>query len=128
MGPKYYKSYYFAVEGPGLKEKNLARLLMKIADFESLTYEHGAHKTISRLHLLVSTASKPPGGNDYFCMYGLDENQVEVIEDNGHLGCGFVPPELLVSLLGNSVPAERVFAIQVRLVGPFGIAKGLWYQ
>lgn len=71
-----------------------------------------------------------------FCMRQLNKNQIEVIEENGHMGCGFIPKSLLVEILGKTddgkkraaaVGASRVFAIQVRIFGPscLGIAKGM---
>ena len=59
----------------------------------------------------------------------LPSNQLDVIDDDGHLGCGFIHPSFLVQLLGNSQPAQRVFAIQVRIIGPssVGFAKGMLF-
>ena len=45
-----------------------------------------------------------------------EPDNFDVIDDNGHLGCGFIHPAYLVQLLGSSQPAQRVFAIQVRII------------
>ena len=51
VSDKYYKSYYLKLSpsNPSIKSA-----LLSIKEFESLTYEHGLHKTHSRLKLLVS--------------------------------------------------------------------------
>lgn len=132
MGNKYYKSYYLKLSDGGVR-RNIESALLSIGDFESLTYEHGPHKTLSRLKLLVSTSCRPPGGakdkSKQFCFHELPSKNFEVIEDDGHLGCGFIHPAYLVQLLGSSEPAQRVFAIQVRIIGPssVGIAKGMLF-
>ena len=130
MGNKYYKSYYLKLSDSGVT-RSIELALLSIGDFESLTYEHGPHKTHSRLKLLVSPSCRPPDGSksELFCFHEIPPNHFEVIEDNGHLGCGFIHPAYLKQLLGNSVPAQRVFAIQVRIIGPssVGIAKGMLF-
>ena len=59
----------------------------------------------------------------------LSPNQLDVIDDDGHLGCGFIHQSILVQILWNSQPAQRVFAIQVRIIGPssVGIAEGMLF-
>ncbi|KAL7545469.1 hypothetical protein ACHAWF_008824 [Thalassiosira exigua] len=129
MGNKYYKAYYLAVSGNDLKKMNRRLALQSIGDFESVTYDKGAHKTTSRLKLLVSPSCRPPGDKGIFCMYRLPQEKFELIEDDQHLGCGFISKDFLVELLGKSVPAQRAFAIQVRIIGPseIGIAKGVLF-
>lgn len=126
MGQHYYKSWYLGVTR-GRREINRKSALLAIGDFESLTFERGAHKTVSRLKLLVSPSSRPPGGGKDFCFHQMQESNFELIEDHGHLGCGFIHPGYLFELLGKSTPAKRVFAIQVRIIGPssVGVAKGM---
>ena len=55
----------------------------------------------------------------------VSKDSVEIIEENGHLGCGFIPKSLLVEVIGNSKAvtkisdvADRVFVIQVRATKP----------
>ena len=57
----------------------------------------------------------------------LPPDQFDVIDNNGHLGCGFIHSVFLVQLLGNSQPAQRMFAIQVRIIGlsSVNITKGM---
>ena len=57
----------------------------------------------------------------------LPPNQLDVISDVGHLGCGFLHPAFLVQLHGNSQPAQMGFAIQVRKIEPslVGIAENM---
>ncbi len=126
VGAKYYKSFYFGL-GKRDNESSLNSFLSTIADFESLTYEKGAHKAVSRLKLLFSGSRRLPGRTDKFCFYWLPKKDVKVIEDGGHLGCGFIDPDYLSDLLGNTPKAAEIFAVQVRMVGPssIGIAKGM---
>ena len=134
----YYNNYYLGVSGGSLPNLSLKSVLLSLGDFETLTYEEGPHKTLARLKLLFSSACRQPGsacrqpgGEKFpkFCFHRVKQNNFEVIDDNGHLGCGFIHPEYLVELLGKSKPAQRVFAIQVRIVGPasVGIAKGMLF-
>jgi hypothetical protein len=78
---------------------------------------------------LVSPSCRPPGGGKSFCFHEIPSDNFDVIDDNGHLGCGFIHPAYLVQLLGSSQPAQRVFAIQVRIIGPssVGVAKGMLF-
>lgn len=128
VGQMYYKNYYLGVSGGSLPNLSLKSVLLSLGDFETLTYEKGPHKTLARLKLLFSSACRQPGGKQ-FCFHRVKQDNFEVIDDNGHLGCGFIHPEYLVELLGKSKPAQRVFAIQVRIVGPasVGIAKGMLF-
>ena len=59
----------------------------------------------------------------------LPPNQLDIIDNNGHLSCGFIHLSFLVQLLGNCHPVQRVFAIQVRIIGlsSVGIAKGMLF-
>mmetsp|Transcript_21142 Transcript_21142/g.45875 ORF Transcript_21142/g.45875 Transcript_21142/m.45875 type:complete len:873 (+) Transcript_21142:47-2665(+) len=129
MGQQYYKSFYLGVSRGRIEKINLKSALLRIGDFESLTYERGAHKTVSRLKLLVSPSCRPPSGDREFCFHRLQENNFELIDDDGHLGCGFIHPDYLFKLLGKSQPARRAFAIQVRIIGPssVGVAKGVLF-
>ena len=40
----------------------------------------------------------------------LSPNQLDVIDDDGCLGCGFIHPSFLVQLLGNSTPTKLFLA------------------
>lgn len=127
MGKKYYSSCYLGVSGGGLKKINIKSALKSIGDFEALTYEKGPHSALSRLKLLVSPTCHPPGSsNGTFCFHQLDAKHFEIIDDNGHLGCGYIHPEFLCQLLGGSKPAQRVMTAQVRGFGPssIGVVKG----
>lgn len=106
---------------------SLSSELLKIAAFDTLTIESGPQKTSSRLKLLASTACNMPGTKEP-CIHELPADLFEIIEDNGHLGCGYIPIDLLQEeILGNNADACRANAIQVRIVAPtlFGVAKGV---
>jgi hypothetical protein len=44
----------------------------------------------------------------------LPHNQLDVIVNKGHLGCGFIDQAFLLKTIGYSQPAQSVFAIQVK--------------
>ena len=48
----------------------------------------------------------------------LPHDQLDVIDNNGHLGCGFIHQAFPFKLLGDSQPAQSVFAIQVKKIEP----------
>ena len=48
----------------------------------------------------------------------LPPNQLDVIDNDSHLGCSFVHPSSLVRIFEDSQSAQSVFAIQVRIIGP----------
>jgi hypothetical protein len=57
----------------------------------------------------------------------LLHDQLDVIVNKGHLGCGFIDQAFLLKLLGYSQPAQSAFEIQVKRFKPssVGIAKNL---
>ena len=59
----------------------------------------------------------------------LPQDQLDVIDDNDHLGCGFIHPAFFLKLLGNSQTAQGVFAIQFKKIEPssVGIAENLLF-
>lgn len=67
-------------------------------------------------------------GESIPCIYGLKEDNLEVIGDaeNATMGCGFVPSQMLLSLLGEGTQASQASAVQCRVVCPrLGIFKGM---
>ena len=63
-------------------------------DFESLSYEKGPEKVIARLQLLISPAIKSPDSKKRPLISWVNKDKIELIEDNGHEGCGFVSKEM----------------------------------
>jgi len=92
-------------------------MLLSIAGFEKLVLEDGAHKAIARLKLLFCSACKAKG-DDYHYLFELHADEFEIVAERGHLGCGFIPDDMLVKLLGGSRRAHRVCAVQVRFFNP----------
>lgn len=117
-GGKYIKLYYFITYGSGLKPRKAQRELEKIADFKALPPE----KVISRIELLMSTAVWTYNkGAPYTFLLGVSD--FEEIPENHHVGCGFIPPQMLKYLLGG---ITEIDVVQVRIVGEsVGIFKGL---
>jgi hypothetical protein len=60
-------------------------------DFETLTYNEGPEKAISRLQLLVSPACKSPDSKKIDCIHLVSEKNFVVFQDNGHEGTGRIP-------------------------------------
>lgn len=65
-------------------------------DFESLVYESGPEKALSRMQLLVTPACKSPVGKKISLVWQLRKELFEVIEDHGHEGCGWISRALYV--------------------------------
>jgi hypothetical protein len=127
LGNEYYKSYYLKLSPSTLSVK---LTLLSTEEFESLTYKHGPHKTHFRPKLLFSPSYLPPGGRKSFCFHQIPSDNLDVIDDNGHFGCGFIHPAYLVQLIGSSQPAQSVLAIQVRIIGPFsaGVTNSVLFK
>ena len=59
----------------------------------------------------------------------LPHSQLDVIDNNDHLGCGFIHLAFLVKLRGNSQTTHGVFEIQVKKIelSSVGISKSLLF-
>ncbi len=91
-----------------------------MADFRGLP---NPRKTAARLELLTSSIK-----NEHV-LTELTASDIELIPepqpsvDGG--GCGFIPKDMLVHLMGGLTKGTRATSIQIRLVAPaIGIAKG----
>ena len=51
----------------------------------------------------------------------LLHDQLDVIVNRRHLGCGFIDQAFFLFLLGYSTPAQGVFAIQVKISNPSSV-------
>ena len=132
MGRKYTLSYY-RLRKP---RRHLFYELSRIAAFDDITIESGPQKNASRFDLLRSTAYQfnvPNSSQSNSAeprIHELETDIFEIIQDNGHLSCGFIPLNLLrEDILAGSTRARRSFAIQVRIVSPskIGVAKGMLF-
>ena len=66
-------------------------------DFKSLLYDKGPEKVIARLQLLVSPACPSPDSSPKKkrpLIGWVDKNKVEIIEDDGHEGAGYISKEM----------------------------------
>jgi hypothetical protein len=97
------------------------QMLEELGNFAALP----SNKVVSRLDLLVSPAARDGRKNILHRLVNV--SKFEHIEECNHYGCGFIPKELLASLLGeNSPEAIKTTAVQVRIVAPrLGIFKGM---
>jgi RNA dependent RNA polymerase len=108
----YIKAYYV-----GRNEKYIAKSLCSIADFNDMTHS----KAASRLELLVSPALIAPDGTPR--AFWWHEDDLEVIEDNHTLGCGFAPTVFFSSLFPDQPCAS---CCQVRIItAKLGVFKGM---
>ena len=105
--PNIARAYYLA-------ELDTRAELEQLGDFSKLS----VNKAISRLQLMVSPARwAPKNAGPYHILFGKDE--FELKEENGNMGCGFIPKEMLEKYFGGAP------AIQVRIIGPtLGWFKG----
>jgi len=112
---------YMQTEGTGLTTVSPAEHLSQIADFSSLT----TRKVVARLELFQSPAYKCKSSGDHLLRM-LDQSCFGDIEEEGHVGCGFICEDLLVDILGNNAVAKRAICIQVRGFVPMkGVYKGM---
>jgi len=98
----------------------LKQRLEMLADFGSLPLS----KQAARMELLFTPAIKKRGA--YLIDTCFIAEDVELIEDSGGDGCGFVPRGYIEKLLGNREVGKRTFGLQVRIFVPtLGIFKGM---
>jgi len=118
---KEAKLFYIATKYPGMKEWNLQKELEKIADFRSLS----PGKAVARLEHFNTSFKKDHLWTD------LKPSDFEYVREDSHLGCGFIPEEMLCKLLNygkkkEQASSEWAAAIQVRIFAPsMGIFKGM---
>eukprot|EP01082_Thalassiosira_pseudonana_P006004 g5635.t1 g5635 contig2:949286-952998(+) len=132
MGQSHYRSYYVTAES----KTSLCEQLLSIAAFDDVVYEDGPEKALSRFALCASSCVRVTSGSGntktkdgYHGMFRYKTSDVEFIDDDGeqHLGCGFIPKEMLAKALGGLKRAQDCYAVQVRWYNPglFGIGKGM---
>eukprot|EP00923_Selenidium_pygospionis_P044310 GHVN01076579.1.p1 GENE.GHVN01076579.1~~GHVN01076579.1.p1 ORF type:complete len:510 (-),score=50.18 GHVN01076579.1:1119-2597(-) len=113
------------VSGPDAQTCNLEEWLDKLAGFSQLT----PRQVQARLELLQSPAYKfrHSAKKGEFGICPLPVSFFVDIEEEGHVGCGFICEDLLRTLLGGeNVFAQRAICIQVRIYAPtLGIYKGM---
>lgn len=112
---------YVMTSGPESIDVQLE--LDKFANFGQLAVE----KAVARLELLQSTArASTRQGPSHLIFDDLTASDFELIDEDGHEGCGFIPREYIERFLGSHAVGKRTMALQVRMVAPrIGIAKGM---
>lgn len=106
---------YVATEGNEIHQISLKQQLESIADFASLTPE----KAKARLQLLESATAVGTLVSD------MALEDFKLVEEETHLGCGFIPVSILGRILGQQ-DDELYQCIQVRVIAPkLGIFKGI---
>ena len=125
VGPGFFESRkknlkltYVAERGGSLHPINVQSELEKIANFALLD----TRMAVARLELMQSPAAEG-------AIWDLKSSDFERIQENGHVGSGFIPDMILENLLGNKARAKRTLAIQVRIFGPkLGVLKGMLFR
>ncbi|KAI2496317.1 RNA-dependent RNA polymerase [Fragilaria crotonensis] len=108
----YAKAFYVAMD-----HCELQKALNQLGDFAAL---QPPCKAASRLEMMVSPASTDKAGFPRVWLRNIDD--FELIEENHHVGCGFIPVEYLVQLVGTA----DIAAIQVRIYSKaLGHFKGM---
>jgi len=83
-------------------------------------------KTAARLELLLSTAAKCNLNERPYHVHILNAQDFCAIEENGNVGCGFIPRNMIERFLGKYAVGQRTFALQVRIQIPsMGTFKGV---
>eukprot|EP00934_Nitzschia_sp_Nitz4_P008830 Nitzschia sp. Nitz4//scaffold63_size106090//64408//66450//NITZ4_004396-RA/size106090-processed-gene-0.146-mRNA-1//-1//CDS//3329555993//8820//frame0 len=109
--------YYVTTSGPDVMELDLQTELEKIADFRS----QPPYKVSSRLELFLT-----PSREGCHWRTDLMADDFEIVPEDSHIGCGFIPEEFLYSLFPNAHTAQAIDSMQVRIFAPkIGIAKGM---
>lgn len=112
--------FYMQTSGVVLQEISPQEYLSSLANFSKLS----ARKVVARLELLQSPAFRLPS-KKYFLKH-FNQHSFGDIEENGHVGCGFICKHLLEDMLGGNADAKRTVCIQVRAFVPMkGIYKGM---
>lgn len=113
-------SVYVRTETNGKKLLELEKVLETLADFKSLLSPRKIATRIGMLQKCVNKKDVKELKFDQFMM--IDE--VQPSEESG--GCGFIPKDLLMHLMGNTKVGSRITSIQVRIISPkLGIFKGM---
>ena len=116
---------YAQVFGPNIRSVNLEDWLCRLGDFSHLTQR----KLVARLDLLQSPAYKFKSGpkTGEYGIIPLELSIFREIEEDGHVGCGFICEDLLFDIMGGKgALAKRTICIQVRIYIPtMGIYKGM---
>ena len=118
-GP-HVKGFYLSGRGRYYNPKKAQEELNTIANFSELALDPG--KLASRLELLVSPAKRGGGPKNNPYQFDLPLTMFEVFDacpENQTMGCGFIDPEVLHSLLGHTTCAENAAAIQGKNVHVF---------
>ena len=120
-----------------IRERKLQATCMTLAACGTVEEDNLGFLELNCPPTLQSPTKHTNAPDHYFRKHGcsrkvqtfLPPNQFDVIDDNGCLGCGLIHPAVLAQLLGNSQLAQRVFAIQVRKIGPssVNIAEGMLF-
>ncbi|KAL7464799.1 hypothetical protein ACHAXS_005127 [Conticribra weissflogii] len=117
--PKTVTAYYVQTEGPNVESVDLLQRELLLGDFSTLP----SRKVWDRRHLSLSPAKKIDG---QYALFQVGSSDIEMIDDVGTTGCGFIEEGYMAQLLGGNPTATRALAIQVRIHVPSkGIFKGM---
>jgi hypothetical protein len=109
---------YVAVHGPGIKKWDPKTMLERIADFQSVPL----HKVPARLELLLT----PAKDQDSVFERLTSDNFEVLLEEDSHMGCGFIPESFIKALYHKKKNTSEMDAFQVRIFAPMiGMAKGM---
>lgn len=114
--------YYVLVDAPDLPPVHLQEVLDRVASWGTLP----PTKIPSRLELLFSTAVAGKGEEDQAIFTNLTSDDLQLIPEDSHVGCGFVPRRYIERFLGRHRRGSRTFCLQVRIVSAqYGVFKGM---
>mmetsp|Transcript_10284 Transcript_10284/g.22033 ORF Transcript_10284/g.22033 Transcript_10284/m.22033 type:complete len:907 (+) Transcript_10284:144-2864(+) len=117
--PKTVTAYYVQTEGRNMESVDLLQRELLLGDFSTLS----SRKVWDRRHLSLSPAKKIHG---QYAIFQVASRDIEMVDDVGTTGCGFIEEGYMEELLGGNTAATRALAIQVRIHVPSkGIFKGM---
>lgn len=102
--PKTVTAYYVQTEGRNMETVDLRQRELMLGDFSTLP----SRKVWDRRHLSLSPAKKIHG---QYAIFQVASRDIEMVDDVGTTGCGFIEECYMEELLGGKTAAKRALAM-----------------
>ena len=114
-GGKDYKITFYCVRTRGSLD-DISKKILKYGDFASLI----PRKAMSRMELLLSPSNSvlSTANDKYSYVRELPASDFELVEERGHVGCGFISEDYLCDLLKGPLTKKITMSIQIRAFIP----------
>lgn len=117
-GGKYSKNYRITFYCVRTRDSldDINRKLLRFGDFASLS----TRKAMSRMELFLSSANRElcTTNDEYSIVRKLEASDFELVEERGHVGCGFICEDYLRDMLKGPVKKKTTMSIQIRVFIP----------